>query len=94
MGSLRFVPGGLQLIGNTLMLGSLTASSIKAKHGRPLILESFHNFTIHTRDKHGMISDRFFLGKKENYLTCLGLYHQQGPSSYILISSTSDITFQ
>ncbi|XP_026479925.1 gamma-sarcoglycan-like [Ctenocephalides felis] len=81
MGSLRFVPGGLQLIGNTLMLGSLTASSIKAKHGRPLILESFHNFTIHTRDKHGMISDRFFLG--QGRLEC--------STSAFVVSDTSGI---
>ncbi|OWR42634.1 hypothetical protein KGM_211850 [Danaus plexippus plexippus] len=62
MGQLRIVPGGLQLLGQALVLDSLFASSIKSRRGQPIAIESSRNFTISTRDSHGMTQTRLFLG--------------------------------
>lgn len=63
MGQLRIVPGGLQLLGQALVLDSLFASSIKSKRGYPISVESSRNFTVSTRDAHGLLQSRLFLGE-------------------------------
>ncbi|CAH0628942.1 unnamed protein product [Chrysodeixis includens] len=62
MGQLRIVPGGLQLLGQALMLDSLFASTIKSRRGHPIYMEASRNFTVSTRDKHGMLQSRLYLG--------------------------------
>ncbi|CAH2091899.1 unnamed protein product [Euphydryas editha] len=62
MGQLKIVPGGLQLLGQALVLDSLFASSIKSRRGQPISIESSRNFTVSTRDALGMIQSRLFLG--------------------------------
>lgn len=62
MGQLRIVPGGLQLLGQALVLDSLFASGIKSRRGMPISIESSRNFTISTRDAHGLLQSRLFLG--------------------------------
>ncbi|XP_046979075.1 delta-sarcoglycan-like [Vanessa cardui] len=62
MGQLRIVPGGLQLLGQALVLDSLFASSVKSRRGQPISIESSRNFTVSTRDALGMIQSRLFLG--------------------------------
>ncbi|XP_045526681.1 delta-sarcoglycan-like [Pieris brassicae] len=62
MGQLRIVPGGLQLLGQALVLDSLFASSIKSRRGHPIAIESSRNFTVSTRDAHGFVQSRLYLG--------------------------------
>ncbi|XP_063823746.1 zeta-sarcoglycan-like [Ostrinia nubilalis] len=62
MGQLRIVPGGLQLLGQALVLDSLFASSIKSRRGQPITVESSRNFSVSTRDSHGLQQSRLFLG--------------------------------
>ncbi|KAG6464264.1 hypothetical protein O3G_MSEX014397, partial [Manduca sexta] len=62
MGQLRVVPGGLQLLGQALVLDSLFVSSIKSRRGQPISIESSRNFTVSTRDAHGLLQSRLFLG--------------------------------
>ncbi|XP_041973208.1 delta-sarcoglycan-like [Aricia agestis] len=62
MGQLRIVPGGLQLLGQTLVLDSLYASSIKSRRGQPISIESSRNFSVTTRDGLGLVQSRLFLG--------------------------------
>ncbi|XP_049865028.1 zeta-sarcoglycan-like [Pectinophora gossypiella] len=62
MGQLRIVPGGLQLLGQALVLDSLFTSSIKSRRGQPISIESSRNFSVSTRDSHGMLQSRLFLG--------------------------------
>ncbi|XP_063530430.1 zeta-sarcoglycan-like isoform X2 [Cydia strobilella] len=61
MGQLRIVPGGLQLLGQALVLDSLFASSIKSRRGQPIAIESSRNFTVSTRDTEGLLQSRLFL---------------------------------
>lgn len=63
MGQLRIVPGGIQLLGQALVLDSLFASSIKSRRGQPIAVESSRNFTVSTRDSHGHLQSRLFLGE-------------------------------
>ncbi|KAJ2950690.1 hypothetical protein O0L34_g8950 [Tuta absoluta] len=62
MGQLRIVPGGLQLLGQALVLDSLFTSSIKSRRGQPISIESSRNFSVSTRDQHGLLQSRLFLG--------------------------------
>ncbi|KAL4703404.1 hypothetical protein ACJJTC_011193 [Scirpophaga incertulas] len=62
MGQLRIVPGGLQLLGQALVLDSLFASNIKSRRGQPITMESSRNFSVSTRDSHGLLQSRLFLG--------------------------------
>ncbi|CAK1578291.1 unnamed protein product [Parnassius mnemosyne] len=62
MGQLRIVPGGLQLLGQAIVLDSLFASSIKSRRGQPISVESSRNFTVSTRDSHGSLQSRLYLG--------------------------------
>ncbi|XP_053600454.1 delta-sarcoglycan-like [Plodia interpunctella] len=62
MGQLRIVPGGLQLLGQALVLDSLFTSSIKSRRGQPIAVESSRNFTVSTRDAHGLLQSRLYLG--------------------------------
>ncbi|CAG4964853.1 unnamed protein product [Parnassius apollo] len=62
MGQLRIVPGGLQLLGQAIVLDSLFASSIKSRRGQPISVESSRNFTVSTRDSHGSVQSRLLLG--------------------------------
>ncbi|XP_012547195.2 delta-sarcoglycan-like [Bombyx mandarina] len=62
MGQLRIVPGGLQLLGQALVLDSLFTSSIKSRRGQPISIESTRNFSVSTRDAQGLLQSRLFLG--------------------------------
>ncbi|XP_050676999.1 delta-sarcoglycan-like [Leptidea sinapis] len=62
MGQLQIVPGGLQLLGQALVLDSLFASSIKSRRGFPISIESSRNFTVSIRDAHGIVQSRLYLG--------------------------------
>ncbi|GBP50992.1 Delta-sarcoglycan [Eumeta japonica] len=62
MGQLRVIPGGLQLLGQALVLDSLFTSNIKSRRGLPLSMESTRNFTVSSRDAHGSLQTRLFLG--------------------------------
>ncbi|KAJ6641607.1 Delta-sarcoglycan [Pseudolycoriella hygida] len=62
MGQLKVVTGGLQVIGQTLVLDILRASTIKSRYGQAISLESSRNFSINTRDWEGNIENNLFLG--------------------------------
>lgn len=68
MGQLRIVPGGLQLLGQALVLDSLFATSIKSRRGQPISIESTRNFTVCTRDSHGSLQSRLYLGESTIHL--------------------------
>ncbi|KOB78485.1 Delta-sarcoglycan, partial [Operophtera brumata] len=66
MGQLRIVPGGLQLLGQALVLDSLFSSSIKSRRGQPISIESSRNFSVSTRDEHGMLQSRLLLEVRDS----------------------------
>lgn len=63
IGSLRVVPGGVELRGQATILDALVASSLKSRKGRNLVLESWSNFTASARSHDGRLLARFTLGK-------------------------------
>lgn len=63
MGNLKIVKGGIQLEGRSMVMGSLFASLIRSREGRPLTLESFHNFTVNIRNENGVVTNSLFLRK-------------------------------
>lgn len=69
IGSLRVVPGGVELRGQATILDALVASSVKSRRGRNLILESWSNFTASARSHDGRLLARFTLG--EDRLDCV-----------------------
>ena len=62
MGQLKVVAGGLQLSGQALVMDILRASTIRSRHGQPILLESSRNISINTRDFEGKIENHLFLG--------------------------------
>lgn len=62
MGQLKIVPGGLQLLGQGLIMDSLFVSNIKSRRGQPITIESSRNFTVTSRDTRGLLQSRLFLG--------------------------------
>lgn len=63
MGQLRIVPGGLQLLGQAMILDSLYASTLRSRRGQPITIESSRNFSIVTRDEEGSPVHRLYIGK-------------------------------
>lgn len=91
MGQLRIVPGGLQLIGQALVLDSLFASSIKSRRGQPISIESSRNFTVSTRDALGMLQSRLFLGMSVKYILFTCLIWTTSTKTYVLIENIKRI---
>lgn len=46
MGQLKIVPGGLQLSGQALFLDVLRASTIRSRHGQPIVIGAAYLFFI------------------------------------------------
>ncbi|XP_072941675.1 zeta-sarcoglycan-like [Epargyreus clarus] len=92
MGQLRIVPGGLQLLGQALMLDSLFASSIKSRRGQPISIESSRNFTVLTRDYHGLLQSRLFLGHDRLEINVARLEVRDARGVLILGASEDAIT--
>lgn len=63
MGSLKVVPGGIELRGQAAVLDALVASSLRSRRGKNLVLESWSNFTASARSHDGRLLARFTVGK-------------------------------
>ncbi|OXU30305.1 hypothetical protein TSAR_016080 [Trichomalopsis sarcophagae] len=61
MGSLKVIPGGIELRGQAAILDALIASSVKSRRGSNLMLESWANFTASARGDNGQVLARFTL---------------------------------
>ncbi|KAG7305430.1 hypothetical protein JYU34_009501 [Plutella xylostella] len=92
MGQLRIVPGGLQLLGQALVLDSMFASSIKARRGQPITLESSRNFTISTRDPDGLLQSRLFLGHDRLEITASRLEVRDSRGQLLLGAAPDAVT--
>lgn len=63
IGSLKVVPGGVELRGQAAVLDALVASSLRSRRGKNLVLESWSNFTASARSHDGRLLARFTVGK-------------------------------
>lgn len=63
IGSLKVVPGGIELRGQAAVLDALVASSLKSRRGKNLVLESWSNFTASARSHDGRLLARLTVGK-------------------------------
>ncbi|CAG5103881.1 Similar to Sgcz: Zeta-sarcoglycan (Mus musculus) [Cotesia congregata] len=63
IGSLKVVPGGVELRGQAAILDALIASSVRSRKGRNLVLESWSNFTASARAHDGRLLARFTLSE-------------------------------
>lgn len=63
IGSLKVVPGGIELRGQAAILDALIASSVRSRRGRNLVLESWGNFTASARSEDGRVLARFTLNE-------------------------------
>ncbi|XP_012288120.1 delta-sarcoglycan isoform X2 [Orussus abietinus] len=63
IGSLRVVPGGLELRGQAAVLDALVASSVRSRRGKNLVLESWSNFTASARSQDGRLLAKFTLAE-------------------------------
>ncbi|CAB0033709.1 unnamed protein product [Trichogramma brassicae] len=61
IGSLKVIPGGIELHGQAAILDALIASSVKSRRGSNLVLESWTNFTASARSDTGQVLARFTL---------------------------------
>lgn len=61
IGSLKVVPGGIELRGQAAVLDALIASSVRSRRGRNLVIESWGNFTASARSQDGRVQARFTL---------------------------------
>ncbi|KAK9508553.1 hypothetical protein O3M35_006088 [Rhynocoris fuscipes] len=52
MGNVRIIDGGLEVTGQSYMLGSLIASSIRSRPGQPIHIRASHNISLST-EYHG-----------------------------------------
>ncbi|XP_046429591.1 delta-sarcoglycan isoform X1 [Neodiprion pinetum] len=88
IGSLKVVPGGLELKGQATILDALVASSVRSPKGRNLILESWNNFTASARSREGRLLARFTLG--EEWLDCVSKgFRVTDPQGVVLFSVDS-----
>lgn len=55
MGSMKITQGGLRLSGRTLVTDRLVATAIRARSGRPLLIESAANITLNARNTQGRL---------------------------------------
>lgn len=67
IGSLKVVPGGIELRGQAAVLDALVASSLRSRRGKNLVLESWNNFTASARSHDGRLLARFTVGKSVTY---------------------------
>ncbi|RLU15940.1 hypothetical protein DMN91_011698 [Ooceraea biroi] len=58
IGSLKVVPGGIELRGQAAVLDALVASSLRSRRGKNLVLESWSNFTASARSHDGRLLAR------------------------------------
>jgi hypothetical protein len=63
MGPLKIMPGGIQLRGESMVLGNLIASKIRSRKGQPIHIESSKNISLLARGADGRILNKLFLGK-------------------------------
>lgn len=63
IGSLKVVPGGIELRGQAAVLDALVASSLRSRRGKNLVLESWSNFTASARSHDGRLLARLTVGK-------------------------------
>lgn len=63
IGSLKVVPGGVELRGQAAVLDALVASSLRSRRGKNLVLESWSNFTASARSQDGRLLARFTVGE-------------------------------
>lgn len=63
IGSLKVVPGGIELRGQAAVLDALVASSLRSRRGRNLVLESWSNFTASARSHDGRLLARLTVGE-------------------------------
>ncbi|OAD57194.1 Zeta-sarcoglycan [Eufriesea mexicana] len=74
IGSLKVVPGGIELRGQAAVLDALVASSLRSRQGKNLVLESWSNFTASARSHDGRLLARFTVGEDTLHRnTCLVL---------------------
>ncbi|XP_053973362.1 zeta-sarcoglycan isoform X2 [Hylaeus volcanicus] len=63
IGSLKVVPGGIELRGQAAVLDALVASSLRSRRGKNLFLESWSNFTASARSHDGRLLARLTVGE-------------------------------
>ncbi|XP_014604782.1 PREDICTED: zeta-sarcoglycan isoform X2 [Polistes canadensis] len=63
IGSLKVVPGGIELRGQAAILDTLVASNLKSRKGENLVLESWSNFTATARSHDGRLLARLTVGE-------------------------------
>ncbi|KAK2583169.1 hypothetical protein KPH14_009191 [Odynerus spinipes] len=63
IGSLKVVPGGIELRGQAAILDALVASSLSSRRGKNLVLESWSNFTATARSHDGRLLARLTVGE-------------------------------
>ncbi|KYN06889.1 Zeta-sarcoglycan [Cyphomyrmex costatus] len=63
IGSLKVVPGGIELRGQAAVLDALVASSLRSQRGKNLVLESWSNFTASARSHDGRLLARLTVGE-------------------------------
>ncbi|XP_072746427.1 zeta-sarcoglycan isoform X1 [Anoplolepis gracilipes] len=63
IGSLKVVPGGIELRGQAAVLDALVASNLRSRSGKNLVLESWSNFTASARSHDGRLLARLTVGE-------------------------------
>ncbi|XP_015179437.1 PREDICTED: zeta-sarcoglycan [Polistes dominula] len=63
IGSLKVVPGGIELRGQAAILDTLVASNLRSRKGENLVLESWSNFTATARSHDGRLLARLTVGE-------------------------------
>ncbi|XP_043271848.1 zeta-sarcoglycan [Venturia canescens] len=69
IGSLKVVPGGVELRGQAAILDALIASRVSSRKSKNLVIESWNNFTASARSRDGRLLSRMTLG--EDRLDCV-----------------------
>ncbi|XP_076236182.1 sarcoglycan delta isoform X2 [Calliopsis andreniformis] len=86
IGSLKVVPGGIELRGQAAVLDALVASSLRSRRGRNLVLESWSNFTASARSHDGRLLARLTVG--EDRVDCVSRgFRITDPKGGILFSA-------
>ncbi|XP_023246379.1 zeta-sarcoglycan [Copidosoma floridanum] len=89
MGSLKVIPGGIELRGQAAILDALIASSVKSRRGSNLMLESWSNFTASARGDNGQTLARFTLS--EDKAECVSRTFQiTDPNGKLLFSANNE----
>ncbi|XP_076375828.1 sarcoglycan delta isoform X1 [Megalopta genalis] len=89
IGSLKVVPGGIELRGQAAILDALVASSLRSRRGKNLILESWSNFTASARSHDGRLLARLTVG--EDRVDCVSKgFRITDPRGGILFSADKE----